>query len=251
MQLKQLNYLVLALAFFVATMSGVLIGINAIQTTQQTTSFEKLGEHTLTAQAPVLAVSSQTNEGILSHVDIEIQKGRGRVLINTNPFVEADTQYSADTAVRVAQEITGKDLSDRDVIFTFDPISNLVGGPSAGAALTIGTIAAIQGKTLNPEIAITGTINEDGSIGQIGGVFEKAQAASQQGITLFLVPKGQETLNYLERQVTQEQRGPFIIERTSYVPRSLDLVAYAEKEWSLQVQPASNIQEAMELMIQP
>ncbi|MFH1779668.1 MAG: S16 family serine protease [Candidatus Micrarchaeota archaeon] len=249
MNYKKLNYAVLALAFLVATLSGVAIGIYATQS-QTTNALEKLGDHTLTSNAPVLAVSSQTGEGILSSVSIEIQKGRGRVLINTNPFVEPDTQYSADTAVRIAQEITKKELTDRDVIFTFDPISNLVGGPSAGAALTLGTIAAIQGKQLRQDTAITGTINEDGTIGSVGGIFEKTKAAADAGKKFFIVPTGQEKLNYLERQIEQTNNGPFVFERTTYIPRTLDLTKYASDEWGIELKTAATIEEAMSLMLE-
>jgi len=49
---------------------------------------------------------------------------------------------------------------------------------------------------------ITGTINEDGTIGKAGGIFEKAAAAKAAGITTFLVPKGQS----LENNVIKERR---------------------------------------------
>jgi len=37
---------------------------------------------------------------------------------------------------------------------------------------------------------MTGTINSDGTIGPVGGVPEKAQAAGQYHAKIFLVPKG-------------------------------------------------------------
>ena len=64
-------------------------------------------------------------------------------------------------------------------------------GPSAGAALTIATIAALKHDSIRSDVVITGTINADGTIGQIGGVLEKAQAAKDIGAKLFLVPVGQ------------------------------------------------------------
>ncbi len=47
-----------------------------------------------------------------------------------------------------------------------------IGGPSAGMMFTLEIYSQITGKDLRQgrEIAGTGTINEDGSIGQIGGV---------------------------------------------------------------------------------
>ena len=40
-------------------------------------------------------------------------------------------------------------------------------------------------------VAVTGTIQLDGSVGAIGGLRQKASAVSQAGIDLFLVPSAQ------------------------------------------------------------
>ena len=49
----------------------------------------------------------------------------------------------------------------------------LIGGPSAGAAIAVATVAAIEGKNVSKDAVITGTIEEGGYIGEVGGVFEK------------------------------------------------------------------------------
>ncbi len=65
-----------------------------------------------------------------------------------------------------------------------------IGGPSAGMMFTLEIYSQITGKNLRDgrEIAGTGTINSDGSIGQIGGVDKKIATASKEGANLFLVP---------------------------------------------------------------
>ncbi len=197
------------------------------------------------SKIPVLAVKSDDNSGIISYANIELRSGRGRVLINTNPFVEPDTQFSAETAINIAEKATGEDLGQKDIILTFEANTTLVGGPSAGGAITIATIAAIRNTRLDPSIAITGTIEEDGSIGQVGGVLEKAQAASEGGIRLFLVPKGMTNLVYYEKQVSERRMGPFSIQEISYVPRTLNLKEYAADKWGLEVREVSDIAQAM------
>ena len=49
----------------------------------------------------------------------------------------------------------------------------LIGGPSAGAAIAVATVAAIEGKNVSKDAVITGTIEEGGYIGEVGAVFEK------------------------------------------------------------------------------
>ena len=42
-----------------------------------------------------------------------------------------------------------------------------------------------------PDLAITGTIERDGSVGQIGGIWDKALALKGTNVKLFLIPRGQ------------------------------------------------------------
>ncbi len=200
----------------------------------------------LEASIDIVAVKQQGEAGVVSRAVAEIAQGKGRVLFSLNPFVEPDTQQSAETAAAVAQQFTGKSLADRDVIYSIENTeAQLVGGPSAGAALTVATIAALEGKELRADAAITGTILPDGTIGTIGGVIEKAAACADANKTLFLVPKGQSVLTYYEQQVQEEKRGFLTIQRVTYIPKKLDLNDYAaEQGWQLQVLEVSNIEEA-------
>ncbi|PIO05824.1 hypothetical protein COT29_04060 [Candidatus Micrarchaeota archaeon CG08_land_8_20_14_0_20_59_11] len=207
-------------------------------------------EKSLFASARVLAVRGDTMQGVVSHVSVEISKGRGRVLVNTNPFVEPDTQQSAETAVRVAQNRTGIALGDRDVIITFGNESNLVGGPSAGGAMTVVLMSALSGNFVNRSVAMTGTIEPDGGIGFVGGVLEKAEAAAKDGVTLFLVPKGEEILTYYEQHVEQQEVAPgFYVQQVYYVPKQVDLDNYTKTNWNMTVRGVRNIEEAAAAML--
>jgi len=207
---------------------------------------------TYSAKINVVAVKS-SGGGALSQAEVEVREGKGRVLFSINPFVEPDTQQSAETAVSVAEKFTGKSLNKMDVIYTItppEPDTKLIGGPSAGAALTIATIAAIEGKQVREDAAITGTINADGSIGKIGGVIEKAKAAADKNKTLFLVPKRQSILTVYEKQVTEEKKRGWVIQRINYVPKELNLNDYLQDlNYSMQVKEVSNIKEAIQFMI--
>ncbi|MCX6821412.1 MAG: hypothetical protein NTW30_01405 [Candidatus Aenigmarchaeota archaeon] len=182
---------------------------------------------------------------------IEVNPGKGRVLMDTNPFLEPDTQYSAETAVKVTQNYTGKSLNDRDVIVSFDTTGQLLGGPSTGAAMTITTIAAIEQKNIKTNVAITGTIEPDGEIGQIGGVVQKAEAAAKNGIKLFLVPNDELILTYYERQITKQKRAPnYVVQRVSYIPKTLDLNNYTMSELKMETKGVSTISDAVKYMLE-
>jgi PDZ domain-containing protein len=65
-----------------------------------------------------------------------------------------------------------------------------VGGPSAGLAFTLGLLDQLTPGELTGgvPVAVTGTINADGTVGEIGGAAQKAAAVRRAGIKVFLVP---------------------------------------------------------------
>ncbi|HOT95426.1 MAG TPA: hypothetical protein PK089_09605, partial [Methanoregulaceae archaeon] len=130
-------------------------------------------------------------EGTLINISVEIGPGRGRVLVHTTPLMGEVFQDAANTAVFVAQARTGRDLSRSDVIVSIvaDEEVPAVNGGSAGALMTLLMISAIEGSPVRSDVTLTGTIDQTGRIGAIGGVLEKAEAAKKKGKTLFMLPR--------------------------------------------------------------
>lgn len=69
-----------------------------------------------------------------------------------------------------------------------------VSGPSAGLAFTITILDELTTGELTGgmTVAMTGTIDEEGRVGRVGGVHQKAVAARGAGAELILVPTGEE-----------------------------------------------------------
>ena len=69
-----------------------------------------------------------------------------------------------------------------------------IGGPSAGLAMTLTLLDTLTPGELTggKRVVATGTIEPDGSVGEIGAVELKAVAVSQSRADLFLIPKCQE-----------------------------------------------------------
>ena len=208
---------------------------------------------TSSSRANIVAVRSDTRLGVLGKVQVTVKEGTGNVLVNTNPFVESDTQYSIREAVEVAENVTHMDVSNKDIIISFDINGTVIGGPSAGAATTVATIAAIEGKQARQDVAITGTIEEGGYIGQVSGVFDKAVAAEQNGMTLFLVPYSQSRVEQEKIEENEIQNpffpffGPKLIKsyRIYYVPVNLEEYMGGK----MAVEEVSTIDEAVAYMI--
>jgi PDZ domain-containing protein len=65
-----------------------------------------------------------------------------------------------------------------------------IGGPSAGLALTLGVVDLLSNGDLTGghHVAATGTINLDGTVGDVGGVAQKTVAVRRAGAQVFFVP---------------------------------------------------------------
>ncbi|GIE83813.1 hypothetical protein Are01nite_02930 [Actinoplanes regularis] len=76
--------------------------------------------------------------------------------------------------------------------FTIKIDLDKIGGPSAGLMFTLGIIDKLRDEDLTGGkiIAGTGTIDDNGVVGPIGGIPQKLNGAKDAGAKIFLVPEG-------------------------------------------------------------
>lgn len=216
---------------------------NSFELQEKDNKYDSLGK-----KISIVAVSNK-GDGVVGKLNLRLIPGNNNVLIDTNPFSEPDIQYSVNKAVTVAKLRTNYNY-DKDFIFNYDiQPSDLIGGGSAGAATTILTIAALEGKDIKDNVIISGTINDDGTIGPVAGLLEKAKAVSDAGYKKFLIPKGQSTITFFEKQVSKKSTGGFEILSTHLVPTKVNLNDLAGK-WGLEIIEVSNIDEALSYFIE-
>jgi Lon-like protease len=72
--------------------------------------------------------------------------------------------------------------------------TDTIGGPSAGLSMTLAIIDRLTPGDLTGGaiVAATGTIDGDGTVGDVGGVKQKTAGVISSGAKLFLVPPGEE-----------------------------------------------------------
>ncbi len=191
---------------------------------------------------PIVADRSTENgdEGILLSARVIVTNGTGHVFVDTNPYTQVDLQGSARLAAMVASDVLGIDQRMYDFYYIIDISSPIIGGPSAGGALTVATIAAINNWTLKPDVVMTGMINPDESIGPVGGIPFKLEAAAAKNATLFLIPEGQSTVSV--RKTVVRTKGAFIVSEEK--EETVDVVELGKK-LNVTVKEASTIQEVM------
>lgn len=111
--------------------------------------------------------------------------GQGSIRFNdTAGSMAKDSVFNAAAVIR---RISGEDINNYDIHV------NVVGGgqidgPSAGTAITLAVISAIQHRPIRQDVAITGEISIQGRVKPVGGVAEKIYGARQAGMRLVLVP---------------------------------------------------------------
>ena len=165
--------------------------------------------------------------------------GSGQVYLSANPLAEIDTQATARIAVLVACYLANADPRSYDFYITFETPSIIIGGPSAGVAMTVALLAALRGDELRQDVIATGMVNPDGTVGPVGGLLAKLRAAAEGGASVFLIPVGQ---RHTYKVVVEERRqGPIVIRETRRVP--VDLVEEGLK-LGVDVIEVSSIREA-------
>ncbi|MDD7796251.1 Lon family ATP-dependent protease [Clostridium sp. 'White wine YQ'] len=117
------------------------------------------------------------------------EKGAGTIRFNeTAGSMAKDSVFNAASVIR---KITNKDIKDYDIHVNVIGGGN-IDGPSAGVAITLSIISALEEKPLRQDVAVTGEISLRGKAKPVGGIFEKIYGARRKGIKLVLVPKDNE-----------------------------------------------------------
>jgi uncharacterized protein len=191
---------------------------------------------------PLVADRMSDNGEVGSYLNAQVivTNGTGHVFVDTNPFTEVDLQGSARIAAMVASDVLGVDEKSYDFYYIIEIDSPMIGGPSAGGALTVATIAAINNWPIKSGTAMTGMIDPDETIGPVGGIPFKLEAAASHNTTLFLVPQGQLIVNI--SNITTVTRGPFIT--TQSREETVDLNQLGKK-LNVTVKEVDTIQDAV------
>ena len=141
----------------------------------------------------LLTVSESGNDTIgqggVADLQLVIKPGTGRIFIDSFPLSKLDTQITTRFAAEMACDLLSKDCSGYDFFYTITANSAVVGGPSAGAAATVLTVAVLDNKVLNNSTIMTGTINSGDLVGPVAGIPEKTLAAQEYGYKRVLIPK--------------------------------------------------------------
>ncbi|GAE24131.1 Lon-like protease with PDZ domain [Halalkalibacter wakoensis JCM 9140] len=166
----------------------------------------QMGDHIVAVDGEQIVTSEQLIETLQGKTQTEtveityIRDGLEQTAeLGFSPFPEEMNAPEDRVGIGISAPVT-----DREV--TFEPNVTIdtsqIGGPSAGLmfALEIYNQLLEADITKGYDIAGTGTINEDGMVGRIGGAAQKVVAADKAGARYFFAPNegGAYNSNYLE-----------------------------------------------------
>jgi predicted S18 family serine protease len=181
--------------------------------------------------------------GSMTDISVEIRSGLGRVLVETKPLMGMVFQDAANTAVDVAERETGINMSSYDVIFSVASEAEIpaIDGPSAGALMTLITIAALENREVRGDLTLTGTIESDGSIGAIGGIPDKAKAAKESGKNTILVPGANNHLAQITEREVNYYGFPMVVRGME----NIDTEKYIEESTKIDVIYVDTIKDVL------
>lgn len=165
-----------------------------------------------------------TGEVMKITLSVSPSRTRLRELVWQNKSVDVKAQVSLANAVQVAERYirrTNPEFRADDYRYTVKcGKGEKIRGDSAGAALALLLISHFTHQPIRSDIAITGAIEQDGTIGEVGGYSMKSDAAFEDpNVTTLIIPSTTEAI-FESTQVPE-----FILTHRVIAARTIDEAA--------------------------
>jgi hypothetical protein len=139
---------------------------------------------------PVLTVNEETG-GVYDNLPFSFERtGKNDPL---RIFIADDTPGGSGASIRSSLWLAAVTAA----MYRKDPMNGVritlefsgdVDGPSAGGIMCLSVLSAMSGRELPKDFAMTGTIMPDGTVGMVGGVAQKVEAAIKRGCRRICIP---------------------------------------------------------------
>ncbi|HLQ63380.1 MAG TPA: Lon family ATP-dependent protease [bacterium] len=118
------------------------------------------------------------------------KRQRGTIRFNeTAGTMAKDSVFNAASVIR---KVTGVDVGNYDIHVNVIG-GGLIDGPSAGLAVVLAMLSAVQRQAVRQDVAMTGEVSIQGKIKQVGGIPEKIYGARQAGMRKVIIPAENKT----------------------------------------------------------
>jgi len=165
------------------TVSDLTPGMPAIDVLRWGDVIVSADGHKIVATSDLNPVIAEHKVG--EHVSLVVERAGKRlnVSVGLGVFPDGDVKGRKGIGVELSPRFTSPvkvKVDTRDI-----------GGPSAGLAMTLAIFDDLTPGDITGghRVAVTGTIDSAGNVGEIGGIEQKAVAARAAGVKLFIVPQ--------------------------------------------------------------
>ena len=153
----------------------------------QSRKHEKILEERIPGVVTGLAWTSAGGE--ILFIETSLTRGEGKIKITGQlGDVMKESAQIAITLVKSMYPEESEKLEKNDLHIHVPAGAVPKDGPSAGITLVTALSSLVTGKTVSPEIAMTGEVSLRGGVMPIGGLPEKLMAAERAGIKKVFIP---------------------------------------------------------------
>ncbi|QOY34358.1 SepM family pheromone-processing serine protease [Anaerobacillus isosaccharinicus] len=171
-------------AFDLLELGDLIVAVDQREITTVDELLAQIGDKQKDAEVSITIV----REGVKKDVELHVTS-----------FPEDLDPSGERVGIGITSPVTKRELSVNPDIFID---TNKIGGPSAGLMFSLEIYNQLiqEDITKGYQIAGTGTINEDGEVGRIGGIKQKVIAAERAGADYFFAPNefDSPTSNYID-----------------------------------------------------
>ncbi len=205
------------------------------------------GEKYIEGRIVAVSVNGDEMRGVLVNYTLMVKRGSGNIFISITPHIGVDLQSSLEAAKMAAQKYVNVDLNSYDfylLIRASDEVG-MVDGPSAGLLLALSIVSLFNNMSLN-DFCITGAIDPNGVVHEVGGILEKVTACAEAGIHNVILPLGQSKVIVYEKHERTIIPGFTVV---TIEPKEVDLKTYlSERGYDMEIYEVGTLGQAISII---
>jgi Lon-like ATP-dependent protease len=185
-----------------------------------------VGEGFVTGRVNGLAVMGE-DSGIVLPVMAEVTPSQGPGEVIATGQLKEMAEEAVQNVSAIIKKFSDEDISQKDVHIQFVQVGEGgVDGDSASITVATAVISALEGVSVDQNLAMTGSLSVRGDVLPVGGVTHKIEAAAKSGLDRVIIPAANEQ----DVMIEDEYKEQIEIIPVSHISEVLDVALEGEPE---------------------
>jgi Lon-like ATP-dependent protease len=185
-----------------------------------------VGEGFVTGRVNGLAVMGE-DSGIVLPVMAEVTPSQGPGEVIATGQLKEMAEEAVQNVSAIIKKFSDEDISQKDVHIQFVQVGEGgVDGDSASITVATAVISALEGVSVDQNLAMTGSLSVRGDVLPVGGVTHKIEAAAKTGLDRVIIPAANEQ----DVMIEDEYKDQIEIIPVSHISEVLDVALEGEPE---------------------